>query len=132
MKTFSFVKKMSSCSFKILIIQPPTTRHENYQNWRTRHAVHCWRSRDEFVSDVLLWTPSHGRPKAGRAAWTYLQQLRADSGCSPENLPKAIDDRKGWRERVRDIRADSATWWWWWWWWLKEFVFTYPTMFDMP
>ena len=23
--------------------------------WRTRHAGHCWRSRDELTSDVLLW-----------------------------------------------------------------------------
>ena len=23
---------------------------------RTRHAGHCWRSRDELISDVLLWT----------------------------------------------------------------------------
>ena len=30
---------------------------------RTRHAVHCWRSRDELKRDVLLMTPSHGRAK---------------------------------------------------------------------
>ena len=30
---------------------------------RTRHAGHCWRSRDELISDVILWTPSHGRAK---------------------------------------------------------------------
>ena len=30
---------------------------------RTRHAGHCWRSSDELISDVLLWTPSHGRGK---------------------------------------------------------------------
>ena len=23
----------------------------------SRHAGHCWRSRDELISDVLLWTP---------------------------------------------------------------------------
>ena len=28
---------------------------------RTRHAGHCWRSRDKLISDVLQWTPSHGR-----------------------------------------------------------------------
>ena len=28
---------------------------------RTRHVGHCWRSRDELIRDVLLWTPSHGR-----------------------------------------------------------------------
>ena len=30
---------------------------------RTRHAGHCWRSRDELISDVLLWTPIYGRAK---------------------------------------------------------------------
>ena len=24
-----------------------------------------------------------------------------------------MDDREGWRERVRDNRADGMTWWWW-------------------
>ena len=76
---------------------------------RTRHAGHCWRSRDDLISDVLLWTPSHGRAKGGRPARTYIQQLCADSRCSPGDLPKAMDDREVWRKRVRDIRADSAT-----------------------
>ena len=26
---------------------------------RTRHARHCWRSKDELISDILLWTPLH-------------------------------------------------------------------------
>ena len=30
---------------------------------RTRHAGHCWRSRDELISYVLLWTPTYGRGK---------------------------------------------------------------------
>ena len=32
---------------------------------RTRHAGHCWRRSDELISDVLQWTPSHDRAKAG-------------------------------------------------------------------
>ena len=79
---------------------------------QTRHAGHCWKSRDELISDVLLWTPSHGRAKAGRPARNYIQQLCVDTGCSPEDVPEVMDDREGWRERVRDIRADSAIWWW--------------------
>ena len=59
---------------------------------RTRHARHCWRSRDELISDVLLWTPSHGWAKAGQPAWTYIQQLCADTGCSPEDLAEAMDE----------------------------------------
>ena len=81
---------------------------------RTKHAGHCWKSRDTLISDVLLWTPLHGRAKTGQPARTYIQQLCVDTGCSPEDLPEAMDDREGWRERVRDIRADSVTWWWWW------------------
>ena len=52
------------------------TRHKLYghlppirktiQVRRTRHAGHCWRSRDELISDVLLWTPTYGRAKVGR------------------------------------------------------------------
>ena len=103
-----------------------TTRHQLYDHLppitktiqvrRTRHAGHCWRSKDELISDVLLWTPSYGRAKAGRPARTYIQQLCEDTGCSPEDLPEAMNDREKWRERVRDIRASGTTWWWWWWW----------------
>ena len=62
--------------------------------------------------DVLLWTPTHSRAKAGRPARTYIQQLCEDTGCSLEDLPEAMNDREKWRERVRDIRATSTTWWW--------------------
>ena len=82
---------------------------------RTRHAGHCWRSSDELISDVLLWTPTHGRAKAGRPARTYIQQLCEDTGCCPEDLLEAMNDREEWRERVRDIRTTRTTWWWWWW-----------------
>ena len=90
------------------------TRHQLYghltpitksiQVRRTRHAGPCWRSRDK-----LLWTPTYGRAKAGRPARTYIQQLFEDTGCSPEDLPEAMNDREKWRERVRDIRAGSTT-----------------------
>ena len=89
---------------------PPITK--TIQVRRTRHAGHCWRSRDELIRDVLLWIPTHGRAKAGRPARTYIQQLCEDTGCCPEDLPRAMNDREEWRERVRDIRATSAIWWW--------------------
>ena len=63
-----------------------------------------------------LMDPTHGRAKTGRPARTYIQQLCEDTGCCPEDLPEAMNDREKWRERVRDIRATSTTWWWWWWW----------------
>ena len=92
---------------------PPITK--TIQVRRTRHVGHCSRSRDEPIRDVLLWTPTHGRAKAGRPARTYIQQLCEDTGCCPEDLPRTMNDGEKWRERVRDIRATSAIWWWWWW-----------------
>ena len=111
---------------------PPITK--SIQVRRTRHAGHCWRSRDELIRDVLLWIPTHGRAKAGRPARTYIQQLCEDTGCCPEDLPRAMNDREEWRERVRDIRAASTIWWWWWWPycegnykdWPKFHVFSFP------
>ena len=90
---------------------PPITK--TIQVRRTRHAGHCWRSRDELISDVLLWTPTYGQAKAGRPARTYIQQLCEDTRCSHEDLPEAMNNRAKWRERVRDIRAGSMTSWWW-------------------
>ena len=91
---------------------PPITK--TIQVRRTRHAGHCWRSTDEFISEILLRTPSHERAKAGRPARTYIHQLYTDTGCSLEDQPEAMDDRERWRERVREIRVDCATRWGWW------------------
>ena len=71
---------------------PPITK--TIQGRWTRHTGHCWRSRDELISDVLLWTHTYGRAKVGRPARTYIQQLCEDTGFSPENLPDAINDRE--------------------------------------
>ena len=95
------------------------TRHQLYdhlsritktiQARRTRHAGHCWRSKDELISDVFQWTPAYGQAKARQPAQTYIQQLCEDTGCSPEDLPEAMNDREKWREMVRDIRASGMT-----------------------
>ena len=87
---------------------PPITK--TIQARRTRHVGHCWISKDEIESDVLLWTPAYGQSKAGRPARTFIQQLCDDTGCNPEDLPKAMNDRETWRERVRDIRASRTSW----------------------
>ena len=90
---------------------PPITK--TIQARRTRNVGHCWRSKDEIVNDVLLWTPAYGQSKAGRPARTFIQQLCDDTGCSPEDLPEAMNDRETWRERFRTIRASRTSWWWW-------------------
>ena len=79
---------------------PPITR--TIQVRRTRYPGHCW-------------APSHGQAKIGWPARSYIQQLYADTKRSLEDLVEAMNDSDGWWERVREIRAGSATRWWWWW-----------------
>ena len=84
------------------------TRHQLYDHLppimktipvrRGRHAGHCWRSRNELISDVVPLTPTYGRAKAGRPARTYIQQL-----C------EAMNNREKSRERVKDISASDTT-----------------------
>ena len=54
---------------------PPITKPIKVR--QTRHAGHCWRSRDELISYVLLWTPTYGRAKAGQQLEpTYSSYVR--------------------------------------------------------
>ena len=50
---------------------PPISK--TIQIRRTRQAERCWESKDELISDVLLWTPSHERSRVERPVRTYLQ-----------------------------------------------------------
>ena len=114
---------ISVCAFIYIVWRQHPTKQQMYghlppimktiQVKQNRHAGHCRRSRGELLSDVLLWTPSHGHAKAGWSARTYIQQLCEDTWCSSGDLPEAMNDRKGWRDRVWHIHADVATRRWW-------------------
>ena len=68
---------------------PPISK--TIQLGQTRHAEHCWKSKDELRSDMLLWTPLHRQACVGWPARTYPQQLCADTGCSLEDLRWMIE-----------------------------------------
>ena len=89
---------------------------------RTRFAVHCLRSKNGLISDIFLWTPSDGRAGVKRLTRTYLQQIWSDTWCFLKGLPKAMNDRDEWKERVMEIRASCTAWWWWWWWFVHIFL----------
>ena len=74
---------------------PPVTRTILIR--RARLARHYRKNMDDLISDVLQWTPSHGREKFGRLARTYPQQLSADMRWSLKDLPEAMDDKDEWR-----------------------------------
>ena len=53
----------------------------------------------EVITDLILWTPTHGRASVSRPTRTYQHQLCTDTGCSLENQPGAMDDRTRRREK---------------------------------
>ena len=96
---------------------PPITKTIKVR-W-TRHAGHCWRSRDELIKDVLLWTPSHGRAKQSdqlkptysssvrilgvalrtcRKRWTIRRGGKRGSGMSMLLAWQDDDDNDTWRK----------------------------------
>ena len=58
----------------------------------------------------------------------YIQLLCEDKGCSPEDLPEAMNDREKRQEWVRDIRASSTTRWGWWWWSIAVLAFAWSIL----
>ena len=41
-----------------------------------------------------------------------LHLLCADIGCRQEDLPRVMDNRDEWQERVRELHTFSIIWWW--------------------
>ena len=79
------------------------------QIWWPRHAGQCRRCKDESVNNILLWTSTYEYASVGRPAVTYLYQLCANTGCNLEDLPKAMDDRDGLRQRQRQTEKERQT-----------------------
>ena len=109
MATYNPSQKPSKLDFnfrwKLYSQLPPISK--TIQISQRRHAGHCWRNKDGLISNVLPCIPSRGRASIGRHAKTYLQQLFTDTGCSLEDLLRAMDDREKWGERVREICASG-------------------------
>ena len=54
---------------------PPITKTIKVR--RTRHAGHCWRSKDKLISDVILWTPHMAKQKQDdQLELTYSSYVR--------------------------------------------------------
>ena len=88
-----------------IIHLPPITK--TIQVSLTRHAGEAGTS--SYV--MYSYRPPHmaEQKQDGQLEHTYIQLLREDTGCSPEDLPEAMNDIEKWRERVSDICAGGMT-----------------------
>ena len=55
---------------------------------RMRFAGHLWRTKQDLISNTLLWRPPHGNTCAGRPTTTCINQICADHGCLVEDFPR--------------------------------------------
>ena len=74
---------------------------------RMRFAGHCYRSKEEVISELMLWKPTHGTVKPGRPFKTYTKQLTEDCEYHFEDLHNAMSDREVWRSRVNMVRETN-------------------------
>ena len=80
---------------------------------QTKHAGHCWRSKDKFISDEPLHMDK-------RRQNDQLESIYINSGATMDVAWKISREQwmietSGERES-QDIRVGRTTWWWWWWW----------------
>ena len=92
-------------SHQTVAVWPPTSHLPNHPRRKGRYARHSWRTKDELISDVLLWTPTHGQ-----LTKTYIHQRCVDTGWSRDDLLGAMNDREGWGEKVKGFCTFIMTW----------------------
>ena len=91
---------LAATPHKAPTIRPPTSHHENYPT-QTNQTCRAMLEKQGRAHKCCTPMDSHIWPgKAGRPARTYIQQLCEDTGCSPEDLPEAMNDREKWRKRI--------------------------------
>ena len=64
---------------------------------RLKLAGHCYRHPEEAASNLVLWTPNHGKRGRGRPARTFVQQLRDDTGLQEREMASLMLSRDQWR-----------------------------------
>ena len=57
--TCNLEQVLATTPHKTPTVRPPAPITKTIQVRRTRHAGHCWRSKDELIRDVLLCPPPH-------------------------------------------------------------------------
>ena len=73
---------------------------QTIQKTWVRHAGYCWWSKNELISDILLWTLIN---QCWPTSKDYIHQLGADSRCRPRAWPIETDGERR-RERNRDSK----------------------------
>ena len=72
-----------------------------------KFIVHCWRSKNETVSQLLLWDPKRGSRSRERPATIFIDQLESDTGLSRQDLASVMANRREWDRIIKSPRVRS-------------------------
>ena len=90
---------------------PPITKTIQVK-W-TRHAGHCWRSKDKLFNDVLLWTPTYDQLEHTYSSYVRIRDVAlktcqkrwiigrsGERGSAIAVLAAHDDDDDGWTKKL--------------------------------
>ena len=72
---------------------------------RLRFIAHCWRNKNETVSQLLLWDPKRGSRSRERPATIFIDQLESDTGLSRQDLTSVMANRREWDRLIKSLRV---------------------------
>ena len=90
-----YCRRLATCYFEQIqdvtphrtaAVKPLTSHLTNHSNTTNNMQEHCWRSKNELINNVLLWTSTHGRAGNDRPGSTLVYHLNTDTGCRPKGL----------------------------------------------
>ena len=68
---------LEATPFKTAVLQSLTFNLQNHPK-RTKYAGRCKRNKDDLISNVLQWNPTHGHTSVGQPAESYIHLFCAD------------------------------------------------------
>ena len=74
---------------KTAVACPFNSHHTSHPN-KKRHSGYCWISKDELISGIFLWTPTHGYTSFSQSAKPYIHQLCVNPECCLQNFSPSI------------------------------------------
>lgn len=57
-------------------------------------AGHCYRSKEEVISDLILWKTTHGSTEVSKSSKTYTKQSTKDTEYEFEDLYNVMSNMK--------------------------------------
>ena len=90
---------LKTVRYKTSVIRPLSSHLTNNPSKTNKTCWYCWKSKDELISDVVWWTPTHGSTNVGWLFKNCIDHLYANTGDQQEDLPSSMTMSDWWWER---------------------------------